>query len=275
MISKLAEWGVAELVEDSSGNAGASVAAYSARAGIAADIYVPASASAGKLAQIGLYGARLHRVPGSREETTTRAMAAAASSFYASHNWSPFFVAGCKSLAYELAEQLEWSAPDWVVLPTGGGSLLIGLYEGFRELDQAGLVDRLPRLAGVQAAGCAPVYRAWRGGLDDVPPVEKQPTAAEGISVAAPVKGRDILQAVRASRGVVAVVEDPEIWRALESLAGSGVYVEPTSAAAAAGAAALLRSGVIEPGARVVLVLTGSGLKATDKILVHLSTQET
>jgi threonine synthase len=270
MVSKLREWGLRAVVEDSSGNAGASVAAYCSRAGIAADVFVPASASAGKLAQIALHGARLHRVEGSREQTTEQAVEAAGRSFYASHNWSPFFAAGCKTLAYELAEDLGWRAPAWVVLPVGGGNLLAGLHAGFEELRRAGVLDRLPRIAAAQASACAPLYRAWREGLGDVPLIEKGETAAEGISVARPVRGRAMLAAVRASNGVVCTVEETEIWREHEVLAASGIYVEPTSAVAAAACRALIRSGALGPEGEVVVVLTGSGLKATDKILEHL-----
>src|SRR5262245_15012208 len=119
MLSKLKEWGVDEIVEDSSGNAGASVAAYGAAAGVRTHIYVPASTSAGKAAQISMYGADLVRVPGSREDTAQAAWDAAGRKFYGSHNWSPHFLLGMKTLAYEIAEQLEWKAPDWVVAPAG------------------------------------------------------------------------------------------------------------------------------------------------------------
>ncbi len=267
LLSKLKEWGVSRIIEDSSGNAGASIAAYAALAGIEADIYVPASASAGKIAQIEAYGARLMRIHGSREDTTSAAMAAAQDIFYASHNWSPYFLAGMKTAAYEIAEQCDWNPPDYIVLPSGGGGLLVGMYLGFREMRDAGYILRLPRLIAVQAAACAPIYRAWSANLPDVAQVQKQPTAAEGISVAKPVRGQAILHAVRDTGGMVCTVEEHEIWETMETLGARGLYVEPT---AAAGPAALLRlweRGTIDSAARVVVVLTGSGLKATDKIV--------
>jgi len=273
MLSKLSEWRVAEIVEDSSGNAGASVAAYAARAGIAADVFVPASASAGKLAQIELYGARLSRIEGTREQTTAAALERAARVFYASHNWSPYFAAGLKTAAYEIAEQLHWRAPDWVVAPVGGGGLILGLYQGFRELCDARIVDRMPRLVAVQAEACAPVYHAWTEKLDEVRAVAKRATAAEGISIAQPVKGRAILEAIRRSEGVARAVAESEIWDALGSLARRGLYVEPTSAAAAAALPGLWDSGVIRTGERVVVELTGTGLKATDKVREHFFTE--
>ncbi len=230
MLSKLKEWGLERLIEDSSGNAGASVAAYAARAA---------------------------------------ALAAAETEFYASHNWSPYFLNGLKSLAYEIAEQLNWVAPDWIVAPLGGGSLILGLYAGWRDLVEAGYVDKLPRLAAVQASNCAPVYEAWSQNLPDVPAVEKQPTAAEGIAIAQPVKGKDILQALRASKGTVCTVTDAEIWDMLSELGQRGIYVEPTSAAAPAAIKQLADKKLIAPDEVVVVELTGMGLKATDKIIEH------
>lgn len=269
MISKLKEWGLPEIVEDSSGNAGASVAAYAAAAHIRSHIFVPQTASAGKLTQVAVYQANLTKVPGSREDTTRAALDAAQNTFYASHNWSPFFLAGMKTLAYEIAEQLEWQSPDWIVTPVGGGSLLIGLWQGFEEMRTARLIGRAPRIAGVQSSRCCPVYQAWRARWNDVPTAEKGDTIAEGIAVAQPVKGRDILRSVRDSCGAMVTVEDEEIWSALSELGAAGVYVEPTGAVAAAAMRHLRGNGLVTVGQRVVLILTGSGLKSTDKITQH------
>ena len=269
MLSKLREWGLRQIIEDSSGNAGASIAAYSALAGIQADIYIPASTSAGKAAQINMYGARLIKVPGTREDTAHAAWQASSETFYASHNWSPYFLSGMKTVAYEIAEQRNWSAPDWIVAPSGGGSLVVGIYFGFRDMLRAGLVDKMPRIVLVQAARCAPIHAAWRAGTADVPAITKQDTAAEGISVAKPVRGREILAAVRETNGFVHVVSEDEIWEGLSALGGCGVYVEPTSAVVASAAKSLIDSGLISSSESVVLTLTGNGLKATDKIVQH------
>lgn len=271
MLTRLKEWGVPRIIEDSSGNAGASIAAYAAVAGIPSDIYIPSSTSAGKAAQIALYGANLVKVPGTREDTARAALDAAKQHFYASHNWNPWFLAGMKTAAYEIAEQMEWRVPDWVVAPAGGGGLLCGLYLGFGDLLRAGITDRIPRLLAVQAANCDPIHRAWEAGLAEVPAVAKGATAAEGISVAQPVRGPMILQAVRNSGGMVATATDEEIWEALPMLGGLGLYVEPTSAAAPAAFLRLRRQGVIPGSARTVVMLTGSGLKATDKIVEHFA----
>jgi threonine synthase len=270
MISKLKEWGVAEIVEDSSGNAGASVAAYGAAAAIRTNIYVPASTSAGKAAQIQMYGANLVRVPGSREDTASAAWEAAQRTFYGSHNWSPHFLLGMKTVAYEICEQLQWQAPDWIVAPAGNGGLFVGIYLGLRDLLDAGVIGRMPRLAAVQAEHCAPVYNAWKSGREDVPAVVKQDTAAEGISVAKPARGPDILRALSDTAGVVRTVGEESIWQMLRRLGAGGVYVEPTSAVAPAAVEAMAAEGLIQPADRVVVALTGSGLKATDKIVAAL-----
>ena len=271
MLSKLNQWRVSKIVEDSSGNAGASVAAYAALAGIHADIYVPADASSGKIAQIAMYGANLVKVKGTREDTGKAAWDAASSTFYASHNWSPYFLAGMKTVAYEIAEQLDWDVPEWIVVPVGGGSLLVGIWLGFEDLYQAGVTGRMPRLVAVQAENCAPVYAAWKSNLDDVPAVSKTPTAAEGISVAAPVRGRQILKVLRESNGLVETVNDAMVWHSLRDLGSRGIFVEPTAAAAMAALPALNSRNAIPAGDRVVVVLTGSGLKATDKIVEHFA----
>jgi threonine synthase len=274
MISKLKSWGVSEILEDSSGNAGASIAAYAAVAGIRADIYIPQSASAGKAAQISMYGARLIKVPGTRADTARAAWNAASEIFYASHNWSPYFLAGMKTAAYEIAEQSSWDPPDWIVSPAGGGGLVAGLFLGFSDLLKAGIIRSMPRLAAVQSANCDPIFRAWSGGLFEVPAIEAKPTVAEGIAVAQPVRGKTILEAIRASNGVVRKVADESIWEAVEALGRLGVYVEPTAAAAPAALPAMRKEGLISAADRVVVVLTGSGLKATDKVVQHYANDE-
>jgi threonine synthase len=267
MLTKLKEWGITEVIEDSSGNAGASVAAYAAAAGIRANIFIPASTSAAKATQISMYGAKLVRVDGTREAASQRAWDAAKETFYASHNWSPFFLAGMKTLAYEIAEQLEWNAPDWVVVPVGGGSSLVGLYLGFRELMAHGMISVLPRLAAVQSVNCRPVYQAWLSRSGVVLEVQMKSTVAEGISIAKPVRGASILEAIMKSKGHCCAVDDRAIWESLSTLARRGIYVEPTSAAALAGLSDLRQKAVINPSERVVVVLTGSGLKATEQIV--------
>ncbi len=261
MISYLHQQGVTEVVEDSSGNAGASTAAYAARAGMACTILVPRGASGPKLSQIAATGARVVEVPGTREDTARAALAAAERVTYAGHNWQPLFIEGVKTVAFEIWEQLGRRAPDALVVPLGYGSLVLGAFAGFGQLLQAGLVTRLPRLLGVQAAACAPVAAALAAGLADVPAVQGGPTAAEGVACRRPVRGRALLDAVRRSGGWVTTVSEGDIQAARQRLARAGWYVEPTGAVASAGLGALAAEGRLAPGETVVVVLTGSGLK--------------
>ena len=162
LMTHLKALGVEEVVEDSSGNAGAAIAAYSARAGIRCTIYCPASTSKGKLAQIAAYGAELKLVEGNRMATTEAVKDAAKSICYASHNWHPFFLEGTKTLAFEIVEQLGGDVPAHVICPVGFGSIYLGLFIGFRALCEAGVIECVPRLLGVQAAACCPIYNAYR-----------------------------------------------------------------------------------------------------------------
>ncbi len=254
LVTALAAAGVGHVVEDSSGNAGCSLAAYAARAGIRATIYVPAHASPGKRAQIAAYGAELVTVPGPRSQAARAVLEAAASgAVYASHVYHPLIHAGMKTIAYEIWEQRGGRLPDAVVLPVGHGSLLLGLAQGFAELG-----GRMPRLFGVQAAACAPLATAWEAGAADPLPVPEGETVAEGVRIAVPVRGRAILEAVRAGGGAFLAVTDEEALRARERLAHQGFFVEPTSALAVA---ALDRLRPHLEGT-VVVILTGSGLKA-------------
>lgn len=264
LLSFLKETGKKKILEDSSGNAGCSIAAYSALAGITCDIYVPETASPSKLAQISAYGAKLHRIRGSREDVAARALEAAKKTYYASHCWNPYFFHGTKTFAYELCEQLNWKAPDTLVLPAGNGTLLIGACIGFRELKEAGIIRKMPRIVGVQVAHCNPLYTAWKKGLDHVPPVTKKPTLAEGIAAATPVRGMQILQCIRESGGEMISVPEKTILPAFRELAHKGYFIELTSAAIMAG----LKSYLEQAGKKevVVSVFTGHGLKTADRI---------
>ena len=260
MISRVREMGIDRVVEDSSGNAGAAVAAYCAAAGIGCEIYVPEETSAGKTAQIEAMGAALVRVPGDREDTAAAVRTRAEEVYYASHCWNPWFLHGTKTFAYEVWSQLGGRAPEAVVFPVGHGSLLLGTWLGFGELLTAGLVERLPRLIAVQAAACAPLLELWRGEGGACSPEAE--TAAEGIRVRQPVRGKQIIAAVRESGGEVVAVGEDEIRRALRGLLDKGLFVEPTAAVAVAGLEHLGRI----PGG-VVVPLTGSGLKSPAKVL--------
>ena len=267
MISFLKEIGVKEFIEDSSGNAGASLAAYAAAGGLKCRIYIPDYTSRGKLVQIEFFGAELKRIPGTRKDTEQAVRQAASHIYYASHNWNPFFLEGLKTVAYEIAEQLSWRAPDAVICPLGYGGLFLSLYLGFRELKEAGVISRLPRLLGVQSAACCPVYLAYRQGKSKVEPFTPgRETLAEGICSVSPPRGEKILQVLRETGGAVTSVSEEEIAEGVRYLAGRGFFVEPTSAVVLGGLNNFQEEGALQPEDRVVVILTGSGLKAVNEL---------
>jgi threonine synthase len=251
------------LVADSSGNAGAAIAAYASRAGLPCEVFVARSTAAGKLAGLAAVGATIRLVDGDREEVARAAIAEveASGSFYASHVYNPFFFEGTKTFAFELWEQLG-RVPDVVVLPAGNGTLVLGAYTGFSELHRARLIERLPRFLVVQAAGCAPVAQAFHSHSMMVVPVVNQGTVADGIAIAEPARGDEIVDAVRLTRGTVITVTDDEIRVAADRLARQGLYVEPTAAVPAAGVRRARADGWLDDDdSLVVIPLCGAGLK--------------
>lgn len=259
LLSVLRAEGHTHLVEDSSGNAGASIAAYASVAGIDATIFVPAHAAAGKKAQIGAFGAKLREIEGPRQATSDACHQAAQHTVYASHAWHPAFLLGQTSIAWELWEQTEGHLPDAIVAAVGQGSILLGYYRGFRALQEAALITHMPRLIAVQARPCAPLVAAWERGAEEVQPVEEQHTIASGIRVKAPVRGRELLRALRESNGFALAVEDHSIRQAHQKLAKAGLFVETTSAVPLAALPTVRKR--LPQGSKIVIPLSGSGLK--------------
>lgn len=266
MITYLRQCGLKRVLEDSSGNAGASLSAYAAAAGMEARILVPETASYPKIVQIAACGADAVTIPGSRQDVADAALAMSDEIFYASHNRQAFFAEGTKTLAFELWEQFGFDVPDHVIVPLGYGANVLGCDHGFRELFVAGEIARMPKIHGVQAANCAPYFAAYAAGADRLVSTRIEPTIAEGIASSQPTRVVEVLEAVRASKGRIVAVSEAEITQALATLARQGLYVEPTSAAAAAGLSQLIAAGAVNRGERTVLVLTGSGLKSGDRI---------
>ena len=271
MMSHLKQMGIKSVVEDSSGNAGASVAAYAGRAGMQCTIFVPSDTSPAKLTQIRAYGATIKAISGTRQDVAEACQEAVeedsnGQTFYASHNWNPFFLEGMKTLAYEIFEQCERSRlmPDWVIVPAGYGSVALGAYRGFVNLMNWGRLGRLrlPRLVVVQAENCAPVYQAYLRGETRVSPVRGTKTVAEGIACSNPIRGAQILNAARDSGGFVMAVTEDEINLAALELAKDGIFVEPTSAVVGAALGRLIGGGIIGGNDVALGILTGIGLKA-------------
>lgn len=253
--------GITDVVEDSSGNAGAAASAYAAAAGMRCRIFTPDYTPAGKLVQMRLYGSTVKKVTGTRNDAMLAAVEASRSGYYASHLWNPYFVMGLKSCAFEIWEQLGRRAPESVVVPLGSGGNLEGIYDGFRQLHQAGLVDGIPRMIGVQSAACAPLHDAFVRQAKTVREVPTQPTVAEGIAVARPPRAAAVLAALRSSGGCTLEVGEQEIIDATRILFRMGIFVETTSAAAVGGWLSL----PADERHGAVIVLTGHGLKGADK----------
>jgi threonine synthase len=258
VITAWLKWhGVTEAVEDSSGNAGASFAAYAARAGIRARIFVPDSASGAKRRQIEIYGAHLVPITGSRSDVSDAVRKVAETgAVYASHAYLPFNLHGYATAAYEIIEQLE-QMPGAVVVPAGQGGLLLGLARGFNAYRIANFSTTMPRMIGVQARACAPLWSIFTAGGQEIDPVEEPSTLAEGVKVRNPLRKEAVLEAVNTSRGSLCVVEENEILAGRDALAELGFYVEPTSAIVWP---ALVKLMDVLPDP-VIVILTGSGLK--------------
>jgi threonine synthase len=262
LVTALRGLGIERAVEDSSGNAGASLAAYTARAGITCEICVPDTAGGPKLAQMAAHGAEVIEIKGRREYAALGAWAASAhGAYYASHVHSPYFLAGLETIAFELWEQLAYGIPDAVVLPVGTGTLLYGIYRGFRRLQQAGLVERLPHLIAVQAAACAPIYQAYLDGSETIAQIAPEPSVASGVAISQPAWGEQTLAAVRATCGTVLTVTEEEIQQTRNQLAWQGFYVEDNAAVAVAALANLPEIPQTGADGPVVVLLTGHGLK--------------
>ncbi len=254
VLTALKVLGVTDALEDSSGNAGAAFAAYAARAGVRAQVFVPAAASGPKLTQIAAYGAEVHAIAGPRSNAAAAAQSAAASGvYYASHVFNPLGLAGQATVAFELWEQLG-RAPANVVLPVGNGTLLLGVYRGFKTLRAAGLIEQMPRLIGVQARACAPLWARHTRGPAGLAEVTEGATLAEGIRVLHPARADAILAAIRESAGTLLAVDEPAIAAGRAALARLGLYAEPTSG--------IVWEALRQIPGEVVAVLTGSGLKS-------------
>ena len=263
MISFLKQQGISEILEDSSGNGGAAIAAYGAAAGIGVRILVPENTQAAKVAQSRAHGATVELVPGDREATEQAALEMSTDIFYAGHNWHPMFLQGTKTLGYEIWEDLGFRIPDNIVIPASAGSNLLGCYLAFTELVSSGEAERLPRLFMAQPVNCAPVHLSYQAGVDHLVEGDWAPTIAEGTAIRRPVRLQQMLTALRDTSGGTVAVSEDAIRSASVELAGRGLYVEPTSALGAAGFGQLIEQGTLDEHEETVVILTGSGLKAT------------
>lgn len=256
MMNHIAQFDVPEVIDNSSGNAGASVAAFSSVSGINARIFVPAkTAVESKKALIRAFGGTIVEC----EDYENEIYEAAKTTTYASHAWSPYFVLGQTTVGWETWEQLGKRAPDAIATPVGHGGLFLGFYRGFKALHTAGLIDKMPKMIAVQSTGVDPIIRAWESGADSPPEISPGPSVADGILVKVPVRGKQILEAIRETDGCAFRVDNDAILAAQKRITSQGIIIEPTSAVTVAALPQIREK--LGDDIELVIAFTGNGLK--------------
>jgi len=264
VVSKAKEFGCQSVRCRTKGNLGASLAAYSAKAGLRCRISVPGRIDLGKFYQMVAYGVQIEVTRGEREHDKIAPFSRSKDADgYLVTTDDPFLLEGEKTTGYEMCEQMDWSLPDRIVVPMGSGSHLFMIWKGIKELDTIGIVDsRIVKMTGVQVEGCAPIVEALRRGSDKIMPAKTVRTVAVDLAVKNPKHGDLVLQALRESKGTGVAVSDREIVEAMKLLAkAEGIFAEPAAASTIAGIKRLIDSGEIDRSEKVVCVVTGMGLK--------------
>lgn len=253
------------VTEDSSGNAGASIAAYCASIGLPCVIFGGESMVSEKALQIRMYGAELNIVKGSREQVASEAVKEAERRgyVYVGHAWNPYFVEGMKTAAYEIAEQTSWNPPDEIYLPVSAGTLLIGLVNGFADMVEAGVVEKPPKIVAVQPEANHPLYTAYKKTAPTKKVVEK--SVADALSLTNPPRLRQMVDLLRSVKGDVEVVSEEEILKAQRQLGWLGVFAEPSAAVSYAAVRRKLDD-IITSDVSVLVIVTGWGLKSTEAL---------
>ncbi|MGH8104406.1 MAG: threonine synthase [bacterium] len=269
-VTRAVELGVKRVAVPTAGNAGEAMAVYAARAGLECFVFMPKDAPQASIAGCQAAGARVFLVEGLIGDAgkIVRQGAEAGRWFDMSTFREPYRVEGKKTMGFELAEQLDWSLPDVIIYPTGGGTGLVGMWKAFDELEAiGGIGGNRPRMVSVQSEGCAPIVRAFSAGAETAEFWEGAKTVAPGLRVPKPFADRLILKVLRDSNGTAVAVSDAEIIEAMPLLAHSeGVLASPESAATTVAARHLAQSGWIKPSERVVLFICGTLLKHLDLI---------
>ncbi|MGC9350333.1 MAG: threonine synthase [Anaerolineae bacterium] len=264
-VVKAQEVGAKIITTASTGNAAAALAGLAASVGMQAVIFVPESAPAAKIAQHLVYGARVLLIDGTYDDAFELALEAAYEFGWYNRNtaYNPFMSEGKKTAAYEICEQLAWNPPDRIFVPVGDGCIIGGIHKGLRDLLALGWIDRMPRLMGIQSEGCSPLVEAFERDMSGEEMARVQAdTIADSISAGLPRDRVKALTAVRQTDGAFLAVSDQEILNAIPAIARrTGVFCEPAAAAAYAGLVKALELGAVSTAERIVLLLTGSGLK--------------
>jgi threonine synthase len=269
-MSKALEFGFKVLACASTGNLANSVAAHAAHAGLRSYVFIPSNLEQGKVVTTAVYGGNVVAIEGNYDDVN-RLCAELAGMYpwaFVNVNMRPYYAEGSKTLAYETAEQLGWQSPEHVVVPAASGSLLTKVLKGFRELHQVGLLDGEPniRVSGAQALGCSPIASAYLEASDTIRPV-KPDTIAKSLAIGNPADGYFALDAVRNTGGAFGSVSDGEIVEGMQLLARTeGIFAETAGGVTIATLQRLAADGVIRPDERVVVYITGHGLKTLDAV---------
>jgi len=245
--------------EDSSGNAGASIAAYAARAGLKAKIYVPENASGPEINQIQFYGAEVVKVSGSRSKVAEKAQEIEKGRFYVGHIFHPLFRDGIRSLAYEIAEQLDHHFPERIYLPVSAGTLLLGVINGFKHLAKSDVIEAMPKIVACQTRQVSPLYHRFKNLHYTMP--EKVTSIADALVSVNPPLLDLMVKNLREAGGDAVMVEEDEISNAFMALARKGFFVEPSSAVAYAAYDKQLKNKEVSKDDSALIILTGTGLK--------------
>jgi threonine synthase len=278
-VSKALEFDAKIVAIASSGNAAASLAAYSAKAGMRCFTFVLESASFAKIAQICLYGAEAMKVrtieEGKDPTVQMLRMVVEKYGWYPCPSFGPFNpyqVEGPKTISYEISEQLNWNLPDWIIIPVGSACLFTGVWKGFMDLQNVGFINSIPKLAAIQSTGCAPLVRAFKEEREpfEIEPWKHPRTIAGGLADVLPWDGDIALVALR-NEGTAEAVSDEDILKAQSMLASTeGIFAEPSGVTSLAGLIKLVKEGIIERDEAVVVLITGSGLKDPEAIMKTL-----
>jgi len=267
-VTKAVELGARHVICASTGNTSASLAAYAARAGLKCTVLIPSGKIAyGKLAQAMIHGAKVLQVKGNFDQSLEFVLKLAEKhkSIYLLNSINPFRIEGQKSLGYEICEQLNYDAPDRIIIPVGNAGNISAVWKGLTEFHRLGFIKKLPKMTGIQASGSAPIAQAIKNNSEKIVPVEHPETVATAIRIGAPVSWKKAINAIRESHGTAETVTDEEILNAQKMLARiEGIFVEPASASSIAGLKKLIESGVIGKDEKVVCITTGHGLKDPD-----------
>jgi len=273
-VSKAIELGDEVVGCASTGNLAAAVAAHAAKANLDCYVFAPKEIELNKIAQVLAYGAKVLAVRGTYDDANRLAVLASETFGWNLVNITsrPYYVEGSKTMAFEVAEQLEWKVPDHIIIPIASGALLCAVHRGFKEFERLGLIDGGVKISGAQAEGCAPVTNAFRSNSEDVIPIERPQTIATSIAIGDPGDGFYALKVVRSTGGVLGSVGDPEILESIKLLAkAEGIFTEPAGAVAIGVLRQMVEERRIDSDEIVVCCVTGNGLKTIEHLVQSLS----